>query len=469
MLHDLWQSLDGGLGLAVIAALSIGCYFAIFRARSLRRRYPTHANGSMFQHIAMLSSRQYPFRVMQMKEAQGAVVRLSLPLPGMYVLVGESNTQRKILQDKLTSKPLEIYDIIRQITLGDTMVVTNGDKWHKRRKRVAPAFSSNQVKRMNQVALDKIDGWVEDTFGAERTEAVFDVGLEMNRVVLSAIVATAFQYDICEEEANSLSYELELALVEFVLKSFNPLRPLVGLLLPERRRAHVAVQRMHLLVRKIMENYKSLQENERTQGSIIQLIMDSDDAFPTEIDKQAQLLEMIIAGHDTTAYSVAWILICLAKNPDVQSKLRESIKSGDESYLRYVIKEGMRLYPVAADGSLRRLGREMTTAKGELLPEKTIAFLPNILLMRNPDVFRDPDKFDPSRWESPSREMLDSWTPFSLGSQNCVGQSLANAETNSIISRLCSEFELSIAEEGSPDFFLTWKPSGYQLKARKVV
>ena len=405
--------------------------------------------------------------------------------------------QRKILQDKLSSKPLEIYDTFYHITKAETMFLSNGDKWHKRRKRIAPAFSSNQVKRMNQVAVAKTDDWIEDTFGAERTEAVFDVSIEMNRVVLSAIIATAFQYDVSEEEAMSFGHELELALVEFILKSFNPMRALVGLLLPERRRAHVAVQRMHGLVRKIMENYKTLQKSERIEGSIIQLIMDSDEAFPSEIDKQAQLLELIIAGHDTTAYSIAWILICLAKNPDAQSKLRGSIPNGNESsseYLKYVIKEGMRLYPgrcrcglrtakqftnfrmskhststVAADGSIRQLGKDMTTVNGELLPEKTIAFMPNILIMRNPDVFRDPDKFDPSRWESPSREMLDSWTPFSLGKQNCVGQSLANAETNSIVTRICSEFELSIAEEGSPDFFLTWKPSGYRLMARRIV
>ena len=258
----------------------------------------------------------------------------------------------------MSSKPLEIYDTFYHITKAETMFLSNGDKWHKRRKRIAPAFSSNQVKRMNQVAVAKTDDWIEETFGAERT-AVFDVSVEMNRVVLSAIIATAFQYDVSEEEAMSFGHELELALVEFILKSFNPMRALVGLLLPERRRAHVAVQRMHGLVRKIMENYQTLQKSERIEGSIIQLIMDSDEAFPSEIDKQAQLLELIIAGHDTTAYSIAWILICLAKNPDVQSKLRGSLQNGNESsseYLKYVIKEGMRLHP-------GRCGCELRTAK----------------------------------------------------------------------------------------------------------
>ena len=97
--HDLWQWLDGGPGLAMaaIAIVSIGCYLAIVRAGATtksRRRYPPYANGTMFQNVAMLSSRNYPLLVVQaIKEAQSAVVRLSLPLPGTYVLVGESTTQ----------------------------------------------------------------------------------------------------------------------------------------------------------------------------------------------------------------------------------------------------------------------------------------------------------------------------------------------------------------------------------------
>lgn len=226
---------------------------------------------------------------------------------------------------------------------------------------------------------------------------------------------------------------------------------------------------------KIMDEYR--RKDNKTQGTIIQLIMNSDHAFPTDDDKAAQLLEFLVAGFDTTGYTISWILLSLAQNEAEQTKLRESLRLltpdtwRNSQELQWVIKEGMRLYPVASAGSIRTIGRDITTSEGHLLPIGSNCFLPFLLLFRNPDVFPNPDSFIPSRWENPTREQLDAFQPFSLGKQNCVGQSLARAETTSIIARIISEFEISVDDSAGPitcDFFLTLKPVGAFLTARKV-
>ena len=77
------------------------------------------------------------------------------------------------------------------------------------------------------------------------------------------------------------------------------------------------------------------------------------DAFPTDEDRLAQLMEFLFVGHDTTAYSIGWILLCLAKHPYEQKRLRHSLDQlspdnwRNSGVLKRVIKEGMRLYPVA--------------------------------------------------------------------------------------------------------------------------
>ena len=63
----------------------------------------------------------------------------------------------------------------------------------------------------------------------------------------------------------------------------------------------------------------------------------------------------------------------------------------------------------------------------------------------------------------------EAFFPFSAGKQNCIGQSLANAEINTIIPRICSEFELELVDEGQSDYFLTLKPVNTMIKAKKVV
>jgi cytochrome P450 len=130
----------------------------------------------------------------------------------------------------------------------------------------------------------------------------------------------------------------------------------------------------------------------------------------------------------------------------------------------------MRLNPVASAGSIRKIGRNITTRDGFTIPKGSTCFLPFMLLFRNPEVFPEPDSFIPSRWENATREQLEAFQPFSLGKQNCVGQSLARAETTSIIARIISEFELSVDESSSisSEFFLTLKPVNAILRARKI-
>ena len=81
----------------------------------------------------------------------------------------------------------------------------------------------------------------------------------------------------------------------------------------------------------------------------------------------------------------------------------------------------------------------------------------------------DSDSFDPSRLESPSKEMTDETQPFGLRKQSCEGQLLAKSETQAIVERTISEFELTLVEESTVDFFLTLKPVGARFAGSEVV
>ena len=91
----------------------------------------------------------------------------------------------------------------------------------------------------------------------------------------------------------------------------------------------------------------------------------------------------MVAGHDSTAYQVSWIIIEISRHPDVLQKLRvelDSLVSSDGvveftpqqlskmEYLSMVIKEGMRLWPVAASGSNRVLSHDISYG-GYVLPK----------------------------------------------------------------------------------------------------
>lgn len=460
----------------LMTLLSIGYIVSSHKLWKDGKRYPPYAPGGMRKHIQMHMAEQYPWWLLDVaRQLHSRVFQLSIPISPMtrVFVVGELKTFRSILSDPLSQKPLELYGHFRAIAGGAAMFTMNGDGWHKKRKAVAPAFSSNHIKRMTRMAMEKTEVWIRNMLMDPAKNSSFDVSKEMIGIVLSAISETAFEYEISSDEKDFVGAEIELALIEFTSKApVNPLRGLFGWFISDRRRAFVAAQNLQKMMFQIMNAYRN-KEKPNHNGTVIQLITESD-AYPTDDEKVAELIGILIAGHDTTAFSISWILLELARNPDEQRKLRASLSQlspenwSRSEYLKGVIKEGMRLHPVAAAGSTRTIGRDITTSRNELLPKGSICFLPFMLLFRNPDIFDEPDSFLPSRWEIPTRDMLDAFNPFSLGKQNCVGQSLAQAETFAIVARICSEFELSVESEGTVDFFLTLKPVGARLRARKL-
>jgi cytochrome P450 len=106
---------------------------------------------------------------------------------------------------------------------------------------------------------------------------------------------------------------------------------------------------------------------------------------------------------------------------------------------------------------------------GSVVPKGALVLMPQILAnYDSPRLFEDPETYRPERWENASKKMLEATHPFSYGNRNCIGQSLAMAEINSILPKLVSRFVLDLVEEGKPDYFLTSKFHGARLKVRVV-
>jgi Cytochrome P450 len=436
---------------------------------------PPLLKGGMLKTVTKFVDNDSPWLLLQAAKDMGTpTFRLSLPAPGgtpMVALVGEYNLAREILLDPSTTKAEVFYTPFDGVTAGNRSVfTTNGEFWHSRRKGLAPAFSSKHVKRMNAVALEKTEEWIQTRLVpcVEKGEP-FDVGKEMIGIILGAISKTAFEYNLSQEEKDMFLNELHLSLEEFK-RSINPLRAVFGIFLSDRRRAIVAGKTLQSLAYRIMKSYQKM--SAPTSDTIIDRIMNND-AYKNDEQRAADLIVLFVAGYDTTAYSISWIMLQLAKHPNEQQILRESLRSinpdewSQSSALRNVVKEGIRMYPVSAGGSGRLLGRDFTSKEGYFLPKGSAIIISFMNMLRDETVFVDPDLFNPSRWDDPTDAMNKSYLPFACGKQNCVGQSLANAEIHCIIPRIISEFELEVVDEGKSEFNLTLKPVKALLKAKK--
>jgi cytochrome P450 len=118
-------------------------------------------------------------------------------------------------------------------------------------------------------------------------------------------------------------------------------------------------------------------------------------AYPSDTERCADMTTFILAGHDTTAYSLAWTIIEVARNPEVYQKVKkeiDSISPGNEritvsqmnsmSYLDCIIKESMRLWPVAASGISREMSKDIPF-NDYVIPKGSVVIFPFISIFRN--------------------------------------------------------------------------------------
>jgi cytochrome P450 len=194
------------------------------------------------------------------------------------------------------------------------------------------------------------------------------------------------------------------------------------------------------------------------------------------------VVTFIMAGHATTARALTWTLYLLALFPDWQEKVREEIEktAGDGmigrcdiakfSLLDAVFQEAMRLYPPAP--TLMRRTSVPVTLNGISLAAGSTVVIPIYVVHRHRMLWRDPLRFDPSRFspEERAKRHRCAYLPFSTGPRSCVGGAFAMIEGKTMLATLLANARFELPEGEAPTAFarITLKPKeGIRLKSRR--
>ncbi|XP_058978069.1 cytochrome P450 CYP12A2-like isoform X2 [Musca domestica] len=184
-----------------------------------------------------------------------------------------------------------------------------------------------------------------------------------------------------------------------------------------------------------------------------------------KIDKNIAMvmaMDMFLAGVDTTTTLFAGILLCLAKNPEKQEKLRNEIfqllpQKDSElrenhlncmPYLRACLKESLRLHPLAV-GNARAQANNVVLS-GYRVPKGSLVSMIHASIVRDAKYYPQPDAFLPERWlRQPRSEnnVLKSkapfqYLPFGFGPRSCIGRRISQLELELVIVRLIRNFRV---------------------------
>jgi cytochrome P450 len=179
------------------------------------------------------------------------------------------------------------------------------------------------------------------------------------------------------------------------------------------------------------------------RGDVMSLLMqarDEDGEPLSDRELRDELVTLLVAGHETTATSLAWTLERITRHPAVIARLEDDPEG---EYLDAVIKESLRLRPVVP--AVARKLAEPVELGGHLLP-KGVFIVPSIYLThRRPDIYPDPLAFKPERFidDPPSNT---EYLPFGGGVRRCLGASFAQFEMKVVLGTILQHARIRAAE-----------------------
>ncbi|KAF5277800.1 hypothetical protein FQR65_LT03781 [Abscondita terminalis] len=353
--------------------------------------------------------------------------------------------------------------------LGTGLLTSAGMKWRKHRKLLTPAFHFQILERFIDVfdkqstilieKLDKVKDNEVNIFSYARLHAL--------DVICEATMNTPInaQYDPTSNYVKSVREMCRIVMGRAIsikrwnfvykfskdyFKEQNALRILHGL-----SNSVIKTRRKELETR-LSDCKDDLETKKRIAFLDILLTSTFDGVALTNTEIRNEVDTFMFAGHDTTTSALSFSLYCLSKYENLQEKVYKEIteilgkdnielsyeKLQKMKYMEQFIKEVLRMYsPVPA---FSRILTEDALYDGKIIPKRVRLIVFAYRLHHNPDLFPNPNVFDPERFnpENSKNMSLYSYVPFSAGSRNCIGQRFAMLGLKATVSKVLQKFKL---------------------------
>ena len=333
--------------------------------------------------------------------------------------------------------------------LGHHSVLMLDDAAHMRqRKLLLPPFHGERMRRyqeaMAEAAREEIERWP-----LHEPYAVRDA---TQRITLEVIMRTVF--GVQDDRRRARLMEILGHVLEW---GGDPKRMAVLALFGPR---HGLSQRMFDKVRGPADEliYEEIRERrgapdlEQREDILSMLIAarDEDGGSMSDEELRDELMTLLVAGHETTASSIAWAVERLVRHPAALARMREEAEAGGSEFADAVCKETLRLRPILSL-VVRRLKEPMEIG-GRLLPAGATVAPCIYLVHRRPEVYPDPLAFRPERFLDEAAGTY-TWFPFGGGVRRCLGASFALMEMRIVLQELVTGLELR-ASNPEPERFV---------------
>ena len=339
---------------------------------------------------------------------------------------------------------------LRPIVGPNSVLTTVGPTHMRQRKLLLPPFHGEAVERYTQMIADvaerEIDRW---PLGAP-----FALAPRMQAITLDVIMAGIFGVE-GEPAPGTPEHGLREIILRFSDLSTKPVGQVAELMNIGKDEPVGIVKRLvdrldRDLYGVIAAARARQDDGERTDIlSLLLAARDEDGEAMTDAELRDELLTLVLAGHETTANSLAWTFERLLRNPAAYDRLRESVRAEDAddeaaAYVEATIHETMRNRPVVPITG-RRVKAPWQLGEYRL-PKNSHVLISVALLHHREDVYPDPFSFRPERFLG-VKPGTYTWVPFGGGIRRCLGATLAMAEQRVVLRAIARRTDMEAPDQ----------------------
>ncbi|KXN90138.1 Cytochrome P450 4A4 [Leucoagaricus sp. SymC.cos] len=398
---------------------------------------------------------------------------------------------------------------ISRVLMGRGLLWADGETHRRQRKVMLPGFGGPESKALvaifRRVGAELTNQWTDVLASSPDQTAVFNVATWLSRATMDSIGEAAFDYQF-GALANSKNAFMEayMGLMSDTLGSPSRSAIVMQTVLPvwvlqlmskysnrrNLKHARHTAKLANAVARELVNSKSEAALQGKGNKDILSLLVqanasENSETRLTDEELLAQMRTILLAGHETSATSLCWVLLELARHPDIQTKLRREIRDTEATiharggsdftasdldgmpYLNAVLKESMRFHPAvyhnyrqAVRDDVLPLSKPITTTTGELVSKLPIPKGLKVILSisgynRNQEVFgEDADVYNPERWlrdvtemKGPSVGVYGNLLTFAGGVRTCIGWRFALYEVQSLTVEIINNFELAVTPE----------------------
>jgi cytochrome P450 len=374
--------------------------------------------------------------------------------PASFVIAADANTAAEMMIEGGSKfvRGGALYSPMQPLLGDNSMLTSEGETWRARRRVAQPQLRQRSVVAMSERIDEKIDEVLDELVAGPQ-----DVYALSGRLSMSVALAVMFGHELSRDRFAELGAAIDHAIgrigfgwIASQLPRWFPI--------PGRRRLRRELAVIDRVVYELIDTRRASGNFGDDLLGMLLHMAEGDSMSRSDIRNEA--VALVAASYDTTANTIGWALLELARAPDMLARVRAEADIALEAgvprtpkslgYTRQIFMESLRMYPSTI--WIPRNAAEDATLAGYPIPAGTAVLCCPYLVHHDPHAWDEPERFDPERFAENSSQPRSrhAFIPFGLGQHMCIGQHLAMLEGPLALARIVQRWDLAMIPGRDP-------------------